>query len=206
MELRLNKLGKRYKREWIFKQIDRHFDGGTTCAILGANGAGKSTFLKVLSGHLSPTQGNISYIYKGQTLDISEVYRHLAIAAPYIELIEEFTLAEAIRFHRNFKKMYNLPGKDGLLEVLALPRSATNKEIRHFSSGMKQRLKLALAICSDVPLLLLDEPTTNLDAQGVAWFHSLLGGFSEGRTIFVASNVADDVAFCTEQLTILDYK
>jgi ABC-type multidrug transport system ATPase subunit len=122
-------------------------------------------------------------------------------------LIEEFTLKEIIDFHIRFKPLAtSLKSKD-LIDILALNKSA-DKEIRYFSSGMKQRVKLALAICSDSPILLLDEPTTNLDAQGVKWYQDLVANFTKNntRTVIVASNIEHDYYFCQDQISIADFK
>ena len=133
------------------------------------------------------------------------MYRHLAYAAPYIELIEELSLWEALQFHLRFKPLLHEMSPDDMLELLRFTK-ARDKAIREFSSGMKQRLKLALAICSNTPLLLLDEPTTNLDKEGVAWYRNLIDNFGADRLLVVASNVDVDFDFCEERVGILDYK
>ncbi len=205
MIIRLQNTGKRYRLEWIFRGIDYTFENPGRYAVLGPNGSGKSTLLKVLSGHLSPSKGRISFEINGKITEPDVVYRSVSYAAPYIELIEEFTLEEALKFHAGLKPM--LPGMTParLYEILALPR-ARSKEIRFFSSGMKQRVKLALAICCDTPVLLLDEPATNLDVQGVEWYKNLIGQFAEDRLVVIASNDPHDAEFCPVHLNILDFK
>lgn len=203
--IRLQNTGKRYRLEWIFRGIDYTFESPGRYAVLGPNGSGKSTLLKVLSGHLSPSKGRISFEINGKITEPDVVYRSVSYAAPYIELIEEFTLEEALKFHAGLKPM--LPGMTParLYEILALPR-ARSKEIRFFSSGMKQRVKLALAICCDTPVLLLDEPATNLDVQGVEWYKNLIREFAEDRLVVIASNDPHDAEFCPVHLNILDFK
>lgn len=205
MRIELEGVAKRYRREWILRQVDLTIEAGRGYAIEGPNGSGKSTLLRMISGHLTPSKGSISYTLHDSTLAADEVYRHLSYGAPYIDLIEELTLAEALRFHRRFKAF--LPGLDdtALLDLLSLP-GTSSKLIRHFSSGMKQRLKLALAICSDTPLLLLDEPTTNLDQQGVDWYLRLIERFAAGRTVVVASNVEVDFGFCEVRVGVMQFK
>jgi len=205
MMIRLQNTGKRYRLEWIFRGIDYTFENPGRYAVLGPNGSGKSTLLKVLSGHLSPSKGRISFEINGKITEPDVVYRSVSYAAPYIELIEEFTLEEALKFHAGLKPM--LPGMTParLYEILALPR-ARSKEIRFFSSGMKQRVKLALAICCDTPVLLLDEPATNLDVQGVEWYKNLIQQFAEDRLVVIASNDPHDAEFCPVHLNILDFK
>lgn len=205
MRIELEQVAKRFRREWILRKVDLTIEAGKSYAIAGPNGSGKSTLLRLLSGHLTPSKGKIRYFSNRQAIDLDQVYRYLSFAAPYIELIEELTLTEALRFHRQFQPF--LPGIEdqAIIDRLALP-GAASKPIRHFSSGMKQRLKLALAICSDTALLLLDEPTTNLDQQGIDWYLGLIDTFKIDRTIVVASNVEVDFGFCTERVNILEYK
>ena len=203
--LHLDRLGKRFRYEWIYKDLSTTIGAGERIALLGPNGSGKSTLMKTLSGQLSPSKGKLRHTVNGADIPIDGIYRHLSYAAPYIELIEEFTLREAIDFHRKFKPLINDLDTAAVIELLGFERSR-NKEIRNFSSGMKQRLKLALACCTASELLLLDEPTTNLDEQGVRWYRDLIERFGGFRTIIVASNVAVDYAFCDRRLSILDYK
>ncbi len=205
MRIGLQNAGKRYRLEWIFRNLDYQFQSGQRYAILGPNGSGKSTLLKVLSGHLSPSKGQVFFAEKEQSIDAEDVYHYISYAAPYIELIEEFTLEEALHFHSRLKPMQADITVNRLGELLALPRART-KEIRFFSSGMKQRLKLILAICSATPVLLLDEPATNLDEQGVAWYKNLIGEYAADRLVIIASNDPHDAEFCPLHLNILDYK
>jgi ABC-type multidrug transport system ATPase subunit len=162
--------------------------------------------MKVLSGHLSLSKGKIAFEENGKALDPDAVYRRVSYAAPYIELIEEFTLDEALRFHARLRPL--LPGVtvEHLYELLDLPR-ARHKELRFFSSGMKQRVKLALAVCTDAPILLLDEPTTNLDLNAVRWFKNLVETRVDNeRLLVIASNDPGDLELCREQVNILDFK
>lgn len=205
MKIQLEDAGKRYRMDWIFRRLSMTFQSGERWAILGPNGSGKSTLLKVLSGHLTPSKGNVSFEYQGVKIEEDKVYQSISYAAPYIELIEEFTLEEALQFHAKLKPL--LPGftPAQLFDLLALPRTR-QKEIRFFSSGMKQRLKLALAVCSDTPVLLLDEPATNLDVQGIEWYKKLISDFAAQRLVIIASNDPHDAEFCPKHLQILDYK
>ena len=205
MTIQLQNIGKRYRLEWIFRGLTGAFHAGERWAILGPNGSGKSTLLKVFSGHLTPSKGDIFFENQGVRVKEEAIYKKISYAAPYIELIEEFTLEEALRFHAKLKPF--LPGftPASIYDLLALPRSR-QKEIRFFSSGMKQRLKLALAICSDTPVLLLDEPATNLDVQGVEWYKNLISEYAANRLVVIASNDPHDAAFCGKHLEILEYK
>lgn len=206
MDILLQQVGKRYKFEWIFKKMNYTFETGGRYAILGPNGAGKSTLLRILSGHLSPTKGKVTFKVADKMIRSSDVYTHISYAAPYIELIEELTLKEALAFHGKFKPFILDIKVDEVMDIIHLPSSATNKEIRFFSSGMKQRVKLAISILTKSSLILLDEPTTNLDKQGMDWYISLVENYANARTLIVASNEERDYSFCDKSLNILDYK
>ena len=204
--IELNNIGKRFRYEWIFKNITHSFESGKSYALLGPNGSGKSTLMKILSGHLTPSDGQISFLHKEKKIDGDDVYQLISYSAPYIDVIEEMTLTEIIAFHSKFKPLSKGLIINDLIQILNF-KNAADKEIRFFSSGMKQRLKLALSICSDTPILLLDEPTTNLDAQGVAWYRDLMQQFSDkNRLVIVASNIEHDYDFCEERINILEYK
>lgn len=206
MEILLQQVGKRYKFEWIFKKVNYTFEAGGRYAILGPNGSGKSTLLRVLSGHLTPTKGTANFKVDNKKIAISDIYSHVSYAAPYIELVEELTLKEALSFHCRFKPfILDLNIRD-VMNIISLPKSATDKEIRFFSSGMKQRVKLAMAILTKSSLILLDEPTTNLDKQGMEWYVSLVEKYVSNRTLIIASNEERDYSFCDRSLNILDYK
>lgn len=205
MHIQLSKIGKKFNREWVFKNVDHTISFGSRLAILGSNGSGKSTLLQIISGILSPSDGTINYHFQEKTISADQAFLNISIASPYLELIEEMTLAEMIQFHFSFKNRYQNISDSELIELLGL-NTSINKEIRYFSSGMKQRTKLLLAILSDVPCVLLDEPCSNLDKQGIQWYQSLLSNYLGNRTLIVCSNQEYEYEMCNEQLSILDYK
>ncbi|MES2810562.1 MAG: ABC transporter ATP-binding protein [Bacteroidota bacterium] len=205
MQIHLQNIGRRFNRDWIFKGVDYTFEKGQSYAILGSNGSGKSTLLSVLNGSLGPSTGTIKYFSGDKEVDVEQIFQQLSLAAPYLELIEEFSLSEMIDFHFKFKKFKPGIDKEALIALLNLPGSA-NKLIRYFSSGMKQRLKLALAFCADTSILMLDEPTSNLDQQGVAWYLNLVQQFAADRLTIICSNQEHEYSFCTHHLNITDYK
>jgi ABC-type multidrug transport system ATPase subunit len=205
MQIILENLGRRFNRDWIFRNINYTFSQPQSYAILGINGSGKSTLLQILNGSLSPSAGNISFFYQQKKLEVEQVYQQISLAAPYLELIEEFTLSEVIDFHFQFKNYLNGMDKNQLIELLQMGSSKT-KLIRYFSSGMKQRVKLALAFCANTSLLMLDEPTANLDTQGIDWYLQLIEKFAANRLTIICSNQKHEYSFCQNQLNILDYK
>jgi len=205
LDIILENIGRRFNREWIFKSVNYHFLHGNSYAILGPNGSGKSTLLQVLIGSLTASEGTIRYLDEDQKVDADMFFSSSALAAPYQELIEEFTLRELIDFHFSFKRMEEGLNAQLLVELLDLERAA-DKELRYFSSGMRQRTKLALACCSQTPALFLDEPTSNLDTQGIAWYLNLIERFAKNKLLIICSNQEHEYSFCQHQIHIEQYK
>lgn len=206
MQVALQNIGKKFGREWIFRGVDHVFLPGKPTVILGANGSGKSTLLQVISGSLMPGEGTVTYSHRGAAVAQEEVYRHVSIASPYLDLMDDFTLRESIQFHGQFKSWKNGLKEKNVLELSNLA-AAADKQLKNFSSGMKMRVRLLLAILSDTPLLLMDEPCSNLDQQGCQWYAGLVQEFAKDRTVIVCSNqVKEEYFFCTESLSIEDYK
>ena len=210
MTIDLQNLGRRFNQEWIFRNVNYQFAGSEKYAVLGPNGSGKSTLLSILIGSLSPSEGEIHYqeipaAGTEKRIPVENIYKQLSFAAPYLDLIEEFTLRETIDFHFKFKKFH--PGLDSLalLDLLGLKNSG-DKALKYFSSGMKQRTKLALACCTDTPMLLLDEPVSNLDTQGINWYHELIAEFTKNKLVIIGSNQEIEYSFCQHFVRITDYK
>lgn len=203
--IQVQNASKRFHREWIFKNLNLDLSAGDSIAITGGNGSGKSTLLKCLSGAIPLTSGAIQY-QSGATQIVEEQwFRSLALATPYLELPEEFTLSEVLSFHFQFKNPLQQRSNAEILEILGLEKHKS-KAISQFSSGMKQRVKLALAIFSEVPFLLLDEPTTNLDKQGVTWYLDLIQQFSQDRIVMICSNDPREYDFCEKKIAMEDFK
>jgi len=205
MTISLSDTGKRYNRDWIFRHLTYEFSAGLSYAITGPNGSGKSTLLQAISGALFINEGSICYEQNGKVIADDNIYRHLSFCAPYLELIEEMTATESLDFHQAFKPL--MPGLDSpaALNMVGLSM-AKHKQIRYFSSGMKQRLKLAQAFLSDTPILLLDEPCTNLDKEGVALYQSLLKQYTRDRIVIISSNDAIEYSPCDNLINISSYK
>lgn len=205
MQITATGLGKRFRRDWIFRGLTRTFQPGSATAVLGPNGAGKSTLLNTFSGQLLPTEGTLTYLLAGRTVAVEDIPAQLAYAAPYLELLEELTLLELLQFHTKFKPLRAGISLDRLIGIMYLEK-ARQQLVREFSSGMKQRLKLALALYAEAPLLLLDEPTTNLDTTGVAWYLEHVQATRVGRTLLLSSNVPAEYSFCDEHILVTDFQ
>lgn len=205
MTISLSDAGKRYNRDWIFRHLTYRFEAGNSYAITGPNGSGKSTLLQVLSGNTMVNEGKIEWKNDKGTIDNEKVYQYISLCAPYLELIEEMTLAEFLQFHSNFKTW--LPGLDTARIIAEVDlEKAIHKQIRNYSSGMKQRVKLAQCIFSDTAIVLLDEPCTNLDITGIHLYHRLIDTYCRQRTVIVSSNDEVEYRFCKEKISISDYK
>ncbi|MEX2594464.1 MAG: ATP-binding cassette domain-containing protein [Anditalea sp.] len=205
LEIKLSEAGKRYQYEWIFKNLSLHIPSRAKIAITGSNGSGKSTFLKCLSGQIPFTEGKGAYSFNEKPVQESDIYKLLTISAPYLELPEEYTLKELLDFHFKFKNVVSGLDIQEISKIMYLETSL-NKQILYFSSGMKQRLKLGLCFFSDVPLLLLDEPVSNLDQKGIAWYLDLIQNYGTDKTIFICSNDPREYSFCDQILHIENYK
>jgi len=231
MTISLSDAGKRFNREWIFRHLSYTFERGKSYAIVGPNGSGKSTLLQVISGAVHINEGSIQYAVHSQqsivgspeSIDDSkkhetrnpkpdtnlipaeEIYNHVSICAPYLELVEEMTLKEFLRFHSGFKPFLPELAIEKIISILSLEK-AGNKQIRYYSSGMKQRVKLAQCVLSDVPVVLLDEPCTNLDTAGIQLYHQLVADFCKDRLVVVSSNDEVEYRFCDEKISVSQYK
>lgn len=184
--LQTHQLGKRYNRDWIFRNFTSSFEAGNTYAITGPNGSGKSTLLQVLWGQLPPTEGSVEYTINGLTIPVEEIFKEVSIATPYLDLIEEFTLREMIGFHFKLRQLRDGVLLESIPELLELSH-AKEKNIGFFSSGMKQRLKLGLTLFTQARFVFLDEPFTNLDVSAISWYKRQLNHL-EKSIVFIASN------------------
>lgn len=193
--------GKRFNKDWIFQSLNVAFEQGQHYALIGNNGSGKSTLLQILSGYTTLSKGTIEW----NNADSQTAYDQISIAAPYLELVEELTTIEHFKFHATFKSLIDTLSIQEMIQLIGL-ENAMHKQIRYFSSGMKQRLKLALAIFSTSPILLLDEPCSNLDKEGYALYKQLIQQYAMHKLIIVGSNDPEEYAFCTQQINLLDYK
>lgn len=206
IDIKLEQAGKKFGREWIFRNLSLEIKQGDKIAILGLNGSGKSTLLQALTGYVTLNEGTLSYHQNKKSIDIEEVYHSISLASPYLELIEDFTLEEMIEHALRFKLFINNLNVNEVVKLSGLD-AHKSKYIKLFSSGMKQRLKLTLAILADAPVLFLDEPTTNLDATVIKWYQDLIQNYAMNKTIIVCSNsIKEEYNFCNQTLIMEDFK
>lgn len=210
MNITAEKIGKKYRKEWIFRRVDLTLTAGNSYTFVGPNGSGKSTLLQLLTGSLPITEGTLTYSLQGKTLDADDWFRYVTIAAPYLELVEELTLDELLTFHQTFKPFVEGQTPETIAEKLLLSH-ARHKEIKYFSSGMKQRVKLGLAFFSRAPIIILDEPTSNLDRQGMNWYHEQMQQLispanPSPKLLLIGSNQPDEYDFCPNVIDLMQWK
>lgn len=206
MKLELKNLGRRFNKEWIFRGVNAVIDAQNPTVLFGHNGSGKSTLLKLLSASELPSEGEIVYSNSENIISPENIYKHIGMAAPYMELPEEYTLGELLTFNLKFKPFINNYTKEDIASIAYL-EDAFNKQIKVFSSGMKQRLKLALALFTENKIILLDEPTSNMDERGVQWYKSQVEEATKGKTVIICSNAhVEEHFFCTQEIDINQYK
>jgi ABC-type multidrug transport system ATPase subunit len=205
MKISLEHISKRFQRHWIFKDINYSFTSPGSYAILGPNGSGKSTLMRLIAGMQSTSTGKVHYSINDKAIEGNKVFEHLSFCAPSQELVEELTLREFLDFHFSFKKPLDELNTNSIINLIGLG-DAADKPIGDYSSGMRQRVKLAQAIFSDTPLLMLDEPCTNLDQAGVEQYREWIETYSKDRLVIIGSNDVREYFFCKEQLDVEGYK
>lgn len=204
MKIIFEEVGRRYHYEWIFRKISKVFESGKTYAITGRNGSGKSTLLQVAAGLLSPSEGKISH-ENPNSIDEEKWYQNVVWCAPGLDLVEDFTVLEALQWHFSIKPMIPGTSLNEVLQELGL-WEARNKYLHQLSSGMRQRIKLMTVVFADVPVWLLDEPCTNLDSAGISWYRNTCQKNGAQRLVMIASNDPQEYDFATEIFDVTPYK
>jgi len=206
ISVELNNLGKKFKSEWVFRKLNYLINHSDRLVIQGNNGSGKSTLLQMISGYVSYNEGEI--LYKNAQTPITEdlLHQQVSFASPYLQLIEEFTLYELAEHCSKANPFIQNLNVESFINELDL-KSSANKPIKQFSSGMKQRVKLGLALFADTQLLLLDEPISNLDERSIDWYQNQLRTLINQRTLIVCSNnIQQEHFICDKTLNVMDYK
>lgn len=197
-------LSKKFLRRFVFKDFNYSFVEGKSYAVTGANGSGKSTLLQILCGYMMATKGKTIFRNDKVVIDEEEHFNYCSIASPFMELIEEYTVAEHIIFHAKLKPML-ITDSNEIGSIFQL-ENELKKPIKYLSSGNKQRVKLALAFCTNCKVLLLDEPTQNLDNRGVELYLGAIERFTKNKLVLVSSNDEREYEFCDEIIKIDSYK
>ncbi len=188
-------LKKVFNRRVVFKNLSFEVKSGEVLSITGPNGSGKSTASKIICGVLTPTAGEVTLTNGNGKIDRDNVYKHVGFVAPYLELYGEFTALENLRIEMRARKMAR-SSESHALEILERVGLFTrrNDELRGFSSGMKQRLKYAAALIHDPDVLVLDEPTANLDVAGTDMVLSLIEEYRKEKIVILATNDTEEAS------------
>ncbi|RMG60331.1 MAG: ATP-binding cassette domain-containing protein [Bacteroidetes bacterium] len=185
--IQLEQIGKQFYQRWLFRELS--FDSRETrrLALIGHNGSGKSTLLRIVAGQMNPSLGRVTYTADNQRVPTYHFYQHISWAAPYVDLFPDLSLREHLRLHFRFKGC-RLAQTEDIAEVLDL-QDHLDKKFRFYSSGMLQRVKVGTALFSESDLLLLDEPTANMDSGNAARMLDLIDTHIGERVLVLASNL-----------------
>lgn len=185
--LHLHNTGKRFHDRWLFRNLETKLHAGESLALIGANGSGKSTLMRILAGQMLASEGKCHYYMDDKKIPHAQMYQHVSWTGPQLQLYPDLSLWEHLALHFRARRCL-LGSLNEVIEVLKLSADA-DKALRFYSSGMYQRVKLGLALFSQSDLLLLDEPTANMDEQNAAYALDLIREFRGNRVFVLASNL-----------------
>lgn len=203
LQIELQQVGKRFGKQWLFQNVSALLKQGNTYALTGNNGSGKSTLLQIIYGYQTASKGNI-VLTDSQTsliVPVQQIHQQTSYVAPYLDLPEELTLEEQLHFHFKFKTLQIGYTIDDIIKEIWLTESR-HKKVKHFSSGMKQRVKLAQAFYANSPILFFDEPCTNLDAKGIEWYREMVLKLRKNKLVVIASNQTFEYDFADEVIEV----
>ncbi len=206
-ELILTDIEKKFVTKTIFKKVNLNLKNGSSLALTGRNGSGKSTLIKIIAGLLAATKGKCTLNINGNKTDKGHLYRYTGFVAPYLNLYDELSAYENLEFFTVMKSNGKKADKEyinSLLERVNLYNRRFDF-VKDFSSGMKQRLKLAFSIINSPPLLLMDEPRTNLDTYGIDIAYGIIEEQIKQGILILATNEIEDTAMCAQSLNIEEY-
>ena len=204
--LGLENVTKIFGRRLIFNKINYDFSCGKIYGVTGQNGSGKSTLAKILTGIISPTSGKVIHKINDKKIIPEKLHNHFGFVSPYLFLYDEFSAEENI-FH--FSKIRGIKFDEERLKFLLDEFNLYRRKkdlLKTYSSGMKQRMKFIFALYHNPELILLDEPTENLDNSGKDKVYEIVEKEGKEKCVIIASNEDADIAMCNEILAIEDFK
>ncbi len=204
--LKLQNLTKSFGRRLIFKNINAQFNSGSVYGLAGSNGSGKSTLAKIIAGILSPTKGKVIHALNGQTVQMEKLHNHLGFVSPYLVLYDEFTAEENLI---HFLKIRGMEIDNERIKTMLNDFSLygrRNDLLKAYSSGMKQRMKFIFSLIHSPELLILDEPTSNLDIAGKDKVYETIEREAKEKLVVIASNEESDLALCSKTIFVEEYK
>lgn len=199
-------LGKTFGRRLIFSDLEFEFTGKGIYGISGPNGSGKSTLVKIIAGLISPSRGRVKHIFNGKEIPSEKLHNFIGFVSPYLILYEEFTAWENLNLFSQIRGIsFNNELIDYLLKVFLL-YDRKNDLVKTYSSGMKQRMKFIFAMMHSPHLLILDEPTSNLDEEGKESVYRIINEYGSSSIILIASNEKTDLQLCSRNILLQNYK
>lgn len=206
IQLKVTELKKTFNNRLVFNKLSFELQSGDKFVVTGKNGSGKSTLIKILAGVLTETSGRVEYFIDDKKIDRENFYKIVGLVSPYLVLYDEFTAYENLSL---FSKIRGLKISEGEINEI-LKRAGLyerrNDLVRTYSSGMKQRMKYASAILHNPIVLLLDEPTSNLDLEGKNFVDDLVFNFRKDGVIIVATNETQDFKYGEKIINLDEYK
>jgi heme exporter protein A len=196
-------VAKEFNRRTIFRDVSFSLAPGQSLAITGRNGSGKSTLVKVVAGLLSATRGKVEFSTDGKKLDLENLRYHIGFVSPYFQMYDEFSGMENLELLSQIRSDEGVDGKriQDVLERVGLWERKSD-DVRTYSSGMKQRLKYAFAVLHRPPLLILDEPTSNLDEDGITMVRGVIDEQKRSGILIVATNDSDEARWCSGNIEL----
>lgn len=206
IKLEIHNIKKIFNSRKVFSDINFQLENKSALAITGRNGSGKSTLVKILAGLLSPTNGRVDFYLNGKSIDVQNRYQYFGFVAPYLQLYDEFTAIENLELFGRIRGIE--VDKDNIDFLLKRVNLYERKDsyVREFSSGMKQRLKYASALLHKPPLLILDEPRSNLDSEGISVVYQIIQEQKQSGCLVVATNDSDDIQFCNQEIDLNQFR
>lgn len=195
MKLIVNNIGKDFAEKKIFSGISFELETGKSAAIIGPNGSGKTTLVKIICGLIRPSRGTVEYSIGGKTIETQAFHKHIGLVGPYLELYEELTAMENLLFFAKMKRVTN--AKETIIFLMDRLNLANREDdqVKTYSSGMRQRLKYVFALLGNPKMLILDEPTSNLDAEGIESVYEIMSEQKKENILLIATNDQEDLKY-----------
>ena len=203
ISLRADGVSKDFNRRPVFQDISFFLSSPASLSITGKNGAGKSTLLKIIAGVLSSTYGSMTYSDHEKQIGIEDFKHQIGFVSPYLNLYDEFTAMENLQFLSRIRIAAQENG-ERIKELLRFVGLWNRRDdlVGTFSSGMKQRLKYAFAVLHSPALLILDEPTSNLDAEGIEVIQQIIQRQKKSDILIIATNNHEEAHWCVQQIQV----
>lgn len=204
--LEVTQLTKYFGRRLIFSNLNFRFIDNGIYGISGPNGSGKSTLVKILAGIIGANKGKVRHSINGKEIIEENIHNHIGFVSPYLVLYEEFSAEENLLMFAKIRGVeYNKQRVDYLFEKFLLLKRKDDF-VKTYSSGMKQRLKFIFALMHSPKLIILDEPTSNLDDEGKNSVYEIIREEAKENIVLIASNEKNDLELCSETIFLENYK